>query len=231
MRIESLIKRPKGTEITLGQNTYHFVPDDEGRHVAVVENEAHILSLLAIKEGFRSLDGAPSPAAAVLQSIEGYYFIVRGPQDMEALVAWASAIPEMQQEPNEFLSLTDKVASGEACLGGYAFPEEIPPEPPAHSPAPAGTIFPIDHDQSEDGHAAIAEEAGTGGTGEGGAGADSPDEDDVIDDEDKDEDIDPTPLDREALALAYSELFGHRPNGKWSAEKIQSVLDEALGEA
>lgn len=53
--IESIIRRKGGTKVTLGGTTYHFTPDDEGRHVAEVSKNAHIQRFLSITEGFRLL--------------------------------------------------------------------------------------------------------------------------------------------------------------------------------
>lgn len=48
MLIRCKIKRPGGSRVTLGSERYHFAPDDLGRHVAEVTNEAHIERLLSI---------------------------------------------------------------------------------------------------------------------------------------------------------------------------------------
>lgn len=61
--IESIIKRPGGSTVTLGDIDYRFEPDHQGRHVAVVENPVHIDRLLSIREGFRLLEAAPKANA------------------------------------------------------------------------------------------------------------------------------------------------------------------------
>jgi len=54
MRIESIIRRESGTYIKLDNDIYHFASSAaDQRHTAVVENEDHIQTLLAIKEGYR----------------------------------------------------------------------------------------------------------------------------------------------------------------------------------
>jgi hypothetical protein len=71
MRIESLIRRPGGTTVTLNDTDYRFVPSgDDPRHIADVEDPDHIDRLLAIPEGYRlardgkaSKPAAPKPAA------------------------------------------------------------------------------------------------------------------------------------------------------------------------
>ena len=62
MKIESLIKRKGGSvvEMDAPSRTYHFAPvsgKHEDPHVADVEEQSHIRSLLRIREGFRVLEG------------------------------------------------------------------------------------------------------------------------------------------------------------------------------
>ena len=51
MLIECIRIREGGTKVALGNATYHFRPSDahDGRHVAEVENPAHIKTLLGIE--------------------------------------------------------------------------------------------------------------------------------------------------------------------------------------
>lgn len=238
MRIQSIIERPGGTTIEMGSKTYIFAPDEhDSRHIAVVHDQAHIASFLAIREGFRSLDVASAVLASGLDLPDGYFFLIRGPQDLKAFADWATSIPDMKDEPAEYTLLTDKIALGEASLGGFpliaasdfdlafspatASPPLVPEPSP---PAPAdNTILPIPI-QPEGGAESGDTPAGDGGAGAaGGVGADTS------------EDSDPpppplpageAPLDREALAMEYDDLFGHRPNGKWPANKIKAAIDE-----
>lgn len=62
--IESLIKRAGGSKIPMGGATYHFAPDDHGRHVATISDPDHIARFLQISEGFRMLAAVAVPAAA-----------------------------------------------------------------------------------------------------------------------------------------------------------------------
>ncbi|WP_278984075.1 hypothetical protein [Sphingobium yanoikuyae] len=270
MLIESLIKRPKGTKITLGIGTaaiaYHFQPDREGRHVAEVSDQGHAAQVLAIRDGFRAADGTQvalvgGDANAIAEEIEGPFFIVRGPQDLQAFAHWASAIPDLKEPVEEYVLLIDKIAIGEASLDGYTLPPMIPefslgeslgtPPAPALSPrAPAdNTILPSEnhHDAgAADERASGANAHGDGAGDAGSAGATPPegagdeagddgDDADGDDDDGKGAGGDATPpageLDREALAKEYDELFGHRPNGRWQAEKIRDAiaLEKAKG--
>ena len=231
MLIESLIRRLKGTSVTLGTTIYLFQPDDEGRHVAEVDDPAHIATFLAIKEGFRSADGVVAPGAEMSFDIDGPFFIIRGPQDAKAFAHWAACIPDMLDHVDEHTLLIDKIALGEASLHGFQMLPEpslsplnatsVGAPPAAASPQPPAdnTILP-DQNQQEDADPGDdpAGDGGAGGAGDTGADTDPGD--------DGDEDEADEELDREALAKTYAEKHGHRPNGKWSAEKIAQVLAE-----
>ncbi|CAM8654980.1 hypothetical protein [Sphingobium cupriresistens] len=253
MLIESIIRRKNGTKVDLDGVSYHFRPsEDDDRHTDDVDNQGHIAALLAIKEGFRPADGSAILANALAETIEGPFFIVRGPQDMQAFADWIRSIPDMKGEPAEFVLLVDKIAVGEASLAGFPLvpkptvPFDIPPlssvaraadAPPAagHSPQPqaANTILPDQSQQASPGSdAGGTQAAGDGGAGAaGGAGADTAQQDageegEKGDDGDQGDGSEGQELDREKLAMEYADIKGHRPNGKWSAEKIAAAIAE-----
>lgn len=260
MLIESIIRRKSGTSVTLGESTYKFRVDDQGRHVADVDDQAHVATLLAIKDGFRLANASDAAdIAAAIPSVAGAFFIFRGPQDAEAFRHFLLTIPDMcdDSDVEEMVLLIDKIAIGEASLDGHPFvaltefpaldprgsAEDTPPKPIATPIVPSGdnTILPQDHSPKE-GTDEGALTRDTSGSGDGGAGAaDSAgtDSGEEQDDEGKEEepaqyddglpaaDLRPAaPLDREALAMEYDELFGHRPNGRWAAEKIAAAIAE-----
>ena len=63
MLIECILKRDGGSKVDLGDNTYHFAPDSEGRHVAMVADPDHIGRFLSISEGYRIPRASTSPVA------------------------------------------------------------------------------------------------------------------------------------------------------------------------
>lgn len=63
MLIECILKRDGGTKVDLGDLTYHFAPDSEGRHVALVADPDHIGRFLSISEGYRIPRASTSPVA------------------------------------------------------------------------------------------------------------------------------------------------------------------------
>ena len=86
MKIESILKRPNGTVVTLGETDYHFKPEAGGAHVAHVEDNAHIQTFLGIPEGYRIADDdgpAPEPKS-VIKDVPG--------EDLDALDKEALAV-------------------------------------------------------------------------------------------------------------------------------------------
>ena len=253
MLIESLIKRAKGTKITLDGSVYAFLPNEKGQHVADVDNDTHAAQLLAIREGFRRADGLTAQEAGDIEAPDGFFFLIRGPQDLTALTQWLRIIPDFEDhEAFEQTMLIDKISFGDANLGGYALPSPVELAkwtPPVREPS--SPRAPADNDSTVHGSptgpegsadSGDASGAGTGGADAGGVGTDSSDEDDAAQDDDADDgneaesalmpatDLSLPPAhpdaEREALADEYAGLFGHRPNGKWKADKIAAAIAE-----
>jgi len=53
MKIESLLRRPGGTKVTLEGVEYHFKPGPDGREFADVTNVDHVGVFASIREGYR----------------------------------------------------------------------------------------------------------------------------------------------------------------------------------
>ena len=64
MLIKCKLNREGGSKIKIGGVEYHFVPDDNGDHVAEVTNEAHANRFLEISEAYEAV-GAKKRAKAV----------------------------------------------------------------------------------------------------------------------------------------------------------------------
>ncbi len=62
MKIQSIIRRAKGTTVGLGDKVYFFSPDLD--HTCDVTDEVHIKRFLSIKEGFREAVGDDSAKVA-----------------------------------------------------------------------------------------------------------------------------------------------------------------------
>lgn len=55
MKLECILQRKGGTVVEMPGKTYHFAPQDDGKHVADVTIETHIERFLAIPEAYRLL--------------------------------------------------------------------------------------------------------------------------------------------------------------------------------
>ena len=66
MKIECILHRDGGTVVELPGQTYHFAPQDDGRHVADVTIEAHIERFLSIPEAYRLPRATGADAAAAI---------------------------------------------------------------------------------------------------------------------------------------------------------------------
>lgn len=64
MKIQCILERKGGTVVEMPGKTYHFAPQDDGKHVADVTIEAHIERFLAIPEAYRLLRTASADLPA-----------------------------------------------------------------------------------------------------------------------------------------------------------------------
>ena len=117
--IESLIKRPGGSKIPMGSMTYHFTPDDLGRHVATVSDTDHIARFLQISEGFRLLGAITAPIAPVAPASPPVGVVTRqatsvqpaqltGPADAVTAPAAAPVAPVPSVQDQQDASTTEK---------------------------------------------------------------------------------------------------------------------------
>lgn len=65
MKIECLVKREGGSVVEVFGANYHFIPADDGCHVADVENTKHQDRLLSISEGYRIYRGGEGQADGI----------------------------------------------------------------------------------------------------------------------------------------------------------------------
>lgn len=64
MKIQCILERKGGTVVEMPGKTYHFAPQEDGKHVADVTIEAHIERFLAIPEAYRLLRTATADLPA-----------------------------------------------------------------------------------------------------------------------------------------------------------------------
>ncbi|SEH89720.1 hypothetical protein [Paraburkholderia hospita] len=112
MKIECTLQRKGGTVVELGGKTYHFKPtDDDPRHVAEVENEAHIERFLSIREAYR-LPRKPG-AEAVEETLE--------PIKSTAPTPAPAAPPAVTLEPGQFLKTSGATFPPSFDIGGTTY--------------------------------------------------------------------------------------------------------------
>lgn len=77
--VECLLRRPGGTIVEIGSNAYHFKPDSEGRHIAIVTERDHAKRLRDIPEAYKlhgliaasdAMGAATDPAQPAPQPIQ-----------------------------------------------------------------------------------------------------------------------------------------------------------------
>lgn len=165
MKIECKLQRKGGSHIEIGGTTYHFAPQEDGRHVAEVTNERHIERFLSIPEGYGLLrtpgadaaeelvpNAAPAPVAAP-QEIRAAEGVLIGSDQFPATVTIgertyqlgevvARAFSDSGLTEIEWNEQTDETRAIkiEMVLDGIEDGEiTLPlPVPAAHTPAPGG---------------------------------------------------------------------------------------------
>lgn len=234
MKIESLIRRAKGTLVELDDKTYNFQPSaTDPRHLAEVGVESHIKRLLSITEGYAPADGSesPFPAPQQLGAIAGsqvhaaQYTLLNG--DILSLDELTSrAFRESGLSIGEWNDLSDEDRYGQIDTTLSEIQEASAPreqhydapesqEQPEQEPPeeePSNTIEP--EDEQPLGDAENAETDPEPPVVEEKPVADKPVVEEVVE------------LDRDELAKQFEAKFGRKPNGKLSARSIQKALEE-----
>lgn len=209
MKIESLIKRKKGTQVQLEapRKVYHFKPETgvlADPHVCEVENEGHIRALLKIREGFRPAVGEEAPAAEeqdVRQlngsSVHDAKYTIKGGDTIELSDLVNMAFDDSGLDEDEWNALVDQeryeyidTTLRELQEG---FKDDVAPEATEQTEAA---------EQPESPEAPEATE------------------------EAKPEAKADEPLDRKALVAQFKERFGRAPSNKMKAEEIARALSE-----
>lgn len=75
MLIECKLQREGGSVVTIGEETYHFKPQGGQKHVATVQDPAHVTILLGIPEAYavcdsEEKDGADDERTALVAAYE-----------------------------------------------------------------------------------------------------------------------------------------------------------------
>ena len=236
MKIESIIKRDPPTEVTLGDTTYKFQPDDHGRHVADVTDKHHIARLLSISEGYQLADDdekLPKSVQTELNkeveertkqqpvltpvddtvlkgsTVHPATFDIKGEQvSIEDVIFEAHSLSGMTTA--EWNEMPDDARHDLIDAALDAMSDEEDPVDPNQTGTTQTTTAPADEVPAKSPPTPEAEASK-------GKAADKPDDKAQHD------------ADREAAAQDYKAKFGKLPHYKWTIEKIREELAKDEG--
>ncbi len=124
--IESLIRRPGGTTVTLGDEDYSFEPNDKGAHICEVVDADHAERLLAITEGFAIYVPGSKPAKTPKQDrtqiVEDQGFDIQE-ESVDALLDADDA--DAERDPLELEAVTDPDKATNRALQRWADNRDI----------------------------------------------------------------------------------------------------------
>ena len=236
MKIESIIKRDPPTEVVLGDTTYKFTPDGQGRHVAEVTDKHHIARLLSISEGFQLADdGEKLPKSVQTELNKEVEERTQGQQATfqpvdENILKGSTVHPATFDIKGEQVSIEDVIAvaheeSGMTTAEWNAMPDEARASLiDAVLDAMAGEedpVTPTHPSPTQPATDTTAPPAATEGTEGSKPAADA--------DKGKDKDKAQHDAEREAAAQAYKAKTGKLPHYKWTIEKINEELAKDEG--
>lgn len=228
MKIESIIKRDPPTEVVLGDTTYKFKPDDQGKHVAEVTDKHHIARLLSIVEGFQLADGEQTLPNGVKTELnkeleERTKQPVIIPVD-ENVLKGSAVHPATFDIKGEQFSIEDVIALAHEESGMTTAEWNEMPDEARHQlidailDAMAGEQSEDNDDASDDSQDGqpAADPAAEAAAAEAAAKVDDKAQHDA---------------EREAVALEYKTKTGKLPHYKWTIEKIRAELAKPVEEA
>lgn len=231
MKIECILRRDPPATVVLGTTAYKFKPDELGRHVCEVEDNAHLARLLSISEAYRLPGDEPVPQElipAIVEQTLPTAAATLAPVD-ENLIKGSTVHPAtFDLGHDEPVELADVVAhaldmSTLTTAEWNALPDEdrhnfidlalddLDARPPVEEPVnPLPPIDPITDAKSTSETPPLSD----AGNSNGGA----------LNENQGATGDDPLAAEREAAAVAYKEKFGVRPHYKWSIEKIAEEM-------
>ena len=225
MKIESIIKRTPPTEVVLGDTTYKFQPDDQGRHVAEVTETSHIARLLSISEGFKLADDGEklpkSVATEIVKEVEERTQSQQTFQPVDENILKGSTVhPATFEIKGEQVSIDDVVATAHDISGMTTAEWNAMPDEARHSLIDA-TLDAMSGEQEE----GPANPPAVPATADGKPADEPPAPAGSAVDKAKYD------AERDAVALEYKAKTGKLPHYKWTIEKIREELAKLADEA
>lgn len=208
MLIESIIKRDPPTKVRLGSSVYQFAVNSEGAHVCDVNDQTHLARLLSIPEGYRLyMPGIPrqeapkAPQTPVIPQTQPTLKPVEddAQEEAEDELKGSAVHPEVIDLGDGRTVNLDDIVKQAFTDSGMSLEEwNAQDDDDRYSRIDAVLDAMVAPEETDE------ETADAEGDGEQAE-----------------------TLDREALAEEYKAVFGKRPNGRLSAEKIAEALAEA----
>lgn len=109
--VECILKRAGGSKVEMADGTtYHFTPDQEGRHVAVVQDMSHVTRFMQIPEGYRILEliSMAEAAKTVVEPIKSGAITPAAPAKAETIQPVQAEAAQALPQPAEDGSFTDE---------------------------------------------------------------------------------------------------------------------------
>jgi hypothetical protein len=228
MKIESIIKRDPPTEVVLGDTTYKFAPDSQGRHVAEVTDKHHIARLLSIAEGYQLADDETLPKSVKTELDKELEVRTQGQQATfqpvdEHVLKGSTVHPATFDIKGEQISIEDVIAVAHEESAMTTAEWNALPDEDRHNlidavlDAMAGEEGPVDPNQT-----------GTAQSTQQGDKEEAPKDNAAKDDGAKDEAA--AKAERDELAAQWKARTGSLPHYKWTADKIRAELAKPADE-
>lgn len=223
MKIECILRRTPPTTVILGATAYQFKPDEHGRHVCDVEDNAHLARLLSITEAYRLPNDEPIPQALIPAIVEQSLPTaapILAPVD-ESIIKGSAVHPATFDLGGPEPASIDDVVFHALTLSGLTTPEwNSLPDEDRHNFIDLALDDLDERDLPEDGPAPVPvipeakptpETAPVSVAGNSsGAGPNSDQAD--------------TDAELEGLRADYFTKFGKKPHYKFGAEKLRTLI-------
>ncbi len=230
MKIESIIKRDPPTFVQLGDTSYQFKPDDQGRHVVDVTDKHHIAKFLSITEGYQLVDAdegsLPKAVKTELKKEIGERTKqpVLEPVD-ENVLKGSTVHPATFDIDGEQVSIEDVIFHAHEMSGMTTAEWNGLPDEARHDLIDAA-LDAMSGEQEED---PANPETPPASSQQPEAGGDMVPAKSPVTPESSAQDVTPEAL-REAAAQEYKAKFGKLPHYKWTIEKIREELAKPADE-
>lgn len=229
MKIESIIKRDPPTEVVLGDTTYKFKPDDQGKHVAEVTDKHHIARFLSIVEGFQLADADETlPKSVETELVKEVEERTKQPVIVpvdENILKGSAVHPATFDVKGEQVSIEDVIADAHEASGMTTAEWNEMPDEARHGLIDAILDAMAGEQGDDNGNDDASDDSGDDNNSQDSQETPPPPAADPADAEAA------AKAEREELAAQWKVRTGSLPHYKWTAEKIRAELAKPVEEA